>query len=85
MNGIMQCANCQARFKLIERHGATHVACPRCQQVQPIQTLINAAASPANDQPPTDAPRSAPIVEWIAQYLPSWGTSVLVHMALLLV
>lgn len=87
MNGIMRCTNCGSRFQVIERHGATHVACPRCGEVQIIQVAIRPGPTVEHFAAAGDGGNSAQanrLVEWLACYLPSWGTSVLLHMALLL-
>lgn len=91
MNGVMRCTNCGSRFQVIERHGATHVACPRCGEVQVIQVAIrpgptveHSAAAGEGGGISGNSAQANRLAEWLACYLPSWGTSVLLHMALLL-
>lgn len=76
-----RCAHCGKRLRADEDTGA-RVRCPHCQSV--VTVTENAAQEEAVGD--DDAPlEDGDLVTATAAYLPTWGTSVMLHMALILV
>jgi phage FluMu protein Com len=90
MKALMRCADCGARFQVLDEQGATHVRCPKCNQVQPIASFLEAAeresaAQVANGNGAAADAGEETTVERLARYLPGWGTSVMLHAAVMLI
>jgi hypothetical protein len=91
-----RCQECGKRLQVDENPG-TRVQCPYCRQVvtvpfgavavapghAPSPTLSEAPSGDAADLPP--ATRGGRVLAFVATYLPSWGTSAVCHLAILLV
>ncbi len=88
-----RCQQCGKRLQVDENPG-TRVQCPYCRQAVTVPfgaVAVGPAHTPASsDAPPgdeTDLPttRGGRILAFVAAYLPSWGTSAVCHLAVLLV
>jgi ribosomal protein S27E len=89
-----RCQQCGKRLQVDENPG-TRVQCPYCRQAVTVPFGAVAVApgpvhSPEHAEAPSDeselpTTRSGRLLAFVATYLPSWGTSAVCHLAILLV
>ncbi len=86
-----RCEHCGKRLQVDQQPGE-RVMCPYCRNVVSVpadaKEYTESAGQPAADQQeemPEEEASGDRVVAFLATYLPSWGTSVVLHMAMILV
>ena len=82
------CEQCGKRLQ-VDLMPLSRVMCPHCRNTQIVPAdaapvTSASAASPSTDQPPEEVSRTDGLVAAAAAYVPSWGTSVVLHLAVAL-